>query len=248
MKTFRPSDLAREHGLSAQAVRNYERDGFLPPADRTDTGYRIYTAWHALALRTFLTFIPAYGHGGAGRIMNALHSADLDAALAIVDSSHAQLLRDRQTLAAVRAAVGHLTGDPATATSEPTTEAWTVGDLAHRLQITAATLRNWERAGILAPQRDRRTGHRTFRASDVRDAELTHLLRRGGYPLDHIAPVVQQVRSAGGTDELSGALDDWHEKITRRALAMLTAAAQFDRYLRSGYLNTNIRRGEPAAD
>ena len=30
-----PADLAREHGLSTQAVRNYESDGFLPAAERT---------------------------------------------------------------------------------------------------------------------------------------------------------------------------------------------------------------------
>jgi hypothetical protein len=28
-------DLAREHGLSAQAVRNYEEEGILPTAART---------------------------------------------------------------------------------------------------------------------------------------------------------------------------------------------------------------------
>ena len=32
---YRPVDLAREHGLSAQAVRNYERDGYIPAAGRT---------------------------------------------------------------------------------------------------------------------------------------------------------------------------------------------------------------------
>ena len=37
MAGLRPVDLAREHGLSAQAIRNYERDGFLPPAARTHT-------------------------------------------------------------------------------------------------------------------------------------------------------------------------------------------------------------------
>ena len=34
----RPVDLARGHGISAQAVRNYERDGVLPPAQRSPTG------------------------------------------------------------------------------------------------------------------------------------------------------------------------------------------------------------------
>ncbi|MDI5939587.1 MerR family DNA-binding transcriptional regulator, partial [Micromonospora sp. DH15] len=41
-----PTDLAREHGISTQTVRNYERDGVLPPARRTPSGYRAYTAEH----------------------------------------------------------------------------------------------------------------------------------------------------------------------------------------------------------
>jgi hypothetical protein len=40
-RRLRPVDLAREHGLSAQAVRNYEEEGILPKAGRTRHGYRI---------------------------------------------------------------------------------------------------------------------------------------------------------------------------------------------------------------
>jgi DNA-binding transcriptional MerR regulator len=94
-------------------------------------------------------------------------------------------------------------------------------------------LRNWEGAGIVDPARDPATGYRAFRASDVRDAELAHLLRRGGYPLDHIATVVEQIRTAGGTGALNRALDDWQQKLTAQGIAMLTAATQL-----SGYLDT----------
>jgi hypothetical protein len=44
--TLRPIDLAREHGLSAQAVRNYEDAGILPTAERSASGYRRYTPLH----------------------------------------------------------------------------------------------------------------------------------------------------------------------------------------------------------
>ena len=94
-------------------------------------------------------------------------------------------------------------------------------------------MRNWESAGIVAPARDPATGYRVFRASDVRDAELAHLLRRGGYPLEHIATVVEQIRTAGGTGALNRALDDWQRKLTERGLAMLTAATRLNRYLES---------------
>lgn len=50
--------------------------------------------------------------------------------------------------------------------------------------MTPATLRNWEGAGIVAPARDPATGYCLYQASDIRDAEFAHLLRRGGYLLD----------------------------------------------------------------
>ncbi|WP_410593211.1 MerR family DNA-binding transcriptional regulator [Amycolatopsis sp. lyj-23] len=227
---LRPADLAREHGLSTQAVRNYERDGFLPPAARTPSGYRVYTAVHAEALRAFLALVRAYGHATAGGIMHAVNTGDVERALTLVDRGHEQLLRDRETLNTVRAATGAL---PVRAVPEPAGAARTVGELAHRLGVTAATIRAWERAGILVPERDRATGYRGFRAADVRDAELAHLLRRGGYPLTRIATVVAQVRTAGGTEPLVQALETWQDRLTGRGLAMLAAAARLSTYLAS---------------
>ena len=230
MKTrLRPADLAREHGISTQAVRNYEQDGFLPPATRTASGYRVYTRVHAAALRAFLALVAAYGHATAGGIMNAVHGDDLGRALTLVDRGHLQLLRDRETLDAVRQAIGDLTTAPPSSPAGP----YSIGELAHRLDVTAATVRAWERAGILTPARDPATGYRVFQAADIRDAELTHLLRRGGYPLAHIATVVGQVRTAGGTESLVQALETWQERLTARGVAMLDAASVLSAYLAS---------------
>jgi DNA-binding transcriptional MerR regulator len=232
MSYLRPFDLAREHGISTQAVRNYEQNGCIPLAERTPAGYRTYTDAHAAALRAYLALIPAHGYAASGQIMQALNAGELDAALAAIDRSHAQLLRDRGTLDAVGQAVELLTTDLGTAPHVPTsTEALSIGELARRLAVTAATIRNWEVAGILAPDREPATGRRTFGANDIRDAELAHLLRRGGYPLGQISTVVQQVRTAGGTQALSAALDDWRQRLTTRGVAMLSAAAQLGRYV-----------------
>ncbi|WP_018348754.1 TioE family transcriptional regulator [Longispora albida] len=223
---MRPADLAREHGLSTQAVRNYEHDGFIPPAERTASGYRVYTEVHAAALRAYLALVAAHGYPAAGQIMIAVHEGALDDALVAIDRSHGQLARDRDTLGAVRDAIADLP-----AQSVPDSGVLTIGELARRLRVTPATLRKWESAGILAPGRDPATGYRVFRAGDTRDAELSHLLRRGGYPLGHIAEVVQQVRTAGGTEPLARALDGWQQRLTVRGVAMLDAASQLSRYL-----------------
>jgi DNA-binding transcriptional MerR regulator len=237
--TLRPADLAREHGISTQAVRNYEQDGFIPPAERTQTGYRIYTEVHAAALRAYLALIPAYGHSTSGQIMNALNNDSLPDALLIIDRGHNQLLRDRETLNTVRKAVDHLTTETAPDPADP--KPLTIGELAHRLRVTPATLRNWESAGILTPTRDPAAGYRVFGPNDIRDAELAHLLRRGGYPLNHISTVVHQIRTAGGTDALSSALADWQQKLTAQGLAMLHAAVQLSNYVST--LNLSIGKG-----
>jgi len=222
---LRPVDLARASGLSAQAVRNYEAAGILPPADRTPSGYRVYTPRHLRALRAFLALIPGHGHATATAIMQAVNRGAIDEALRLIDESHVQLLDDRRTLHAVEAALADLEPVPL----EPG-ETF-VGPLARRLGVRPATLRKWERAGLMRPRRDPRTGYRVYSAADVRDALLTHQLRRGGYRLAQIAPVIAQVRAAGGVAPLASMLRDWHDRLTARGTAMLAGAAALHAYL-----------------
>lgn len=66
----------------------------------------------------------------------------------------------------------------------------------------------------------------------MRDARLTHQLRRGGYLLGQIAPLLAQVRSAGGPEPLEAALSDWRGRLSARGRAMPAGAAELDAYLR----------------
>jgi len=223
---LRPIDLAREHGLSTQAVRNYEAAGVLPAADRTLHGYRAYTPLHAQALRAFLALVSGHGHQTAVAIMRAVNQDAVDDALRLIDESHTQLREDRRTLQAVEAALralGPVPRDPGTPTF--------IGLLARRLGVRPATLRKWERAGLLHPDRDPRTGYRVYSAADVRDAQLIQQLRRGGYLLPQIAPLIDQVRAAGGIAPLEATLRDWHTRLVARGRAMLAGAAALDSYL-----------------
>lgn len=222
---LRPVDLARGHGLSTQAIRNYEAAGILPAAERTPHGYRTYTPLHAQALRAFLALVPGHGHQTATSIMQAINRDAAEDALRLIDESHAQLLDDRRTLQAVEAALRDFEPVP-----QERGEMF-VGPLARRLGIRPATLRKWERAGLVQPRRDPQTGYRVYSAADVRDALLAHQLRRGGYLLEQIAPLIAQVRSAGGVAPIASTLRDWHARLSARSRAMLTGAAALDAYL-----------------
>ncbi|GAA3916179.1 TioE family transcriptional regulator [Actinoplanes auranticolor] len=225
---LRPVDLAREHGLSTQAVRNYEAAGILPPAERSPSGYRGYAPRHAAALRTFLALIPGYGHATATAIMRAVNGGAVEEALRLIDGSHAQLAEDRRTLEAVDLALGELTPPAA-----PAPGATFIGPLARRLGIKPATLRKWQRAGLITPRRDPRTGYRVYTSADVRDVLLAHQLRRGGHGLDRIAQVLDQVRTAGGSEPLRATLREWRARLTARGRAMLSGAAALDTYLKT---------------
>ncbi|WP_329619972.1 TioE family transcriptional regulator [Streptomyces sp. NBC_01255] len=239
---LRPVDLARGHGLSTQAVRNYEEAGILPAAARTPHGYRTYTALHAGALRAFLALVPGHGHRTAAAIMRAVNEGAVDEGFRLIDESHAQLLDDRRTLQAVERALRDLepgpAPDPGTAPepqpgTAPEAGGTFIGPLAGKLGIRPATLRTWERAGLLHPRRDPLTGYRVYDEADVRDARLAHQLRRGGYLLEQIAPVIAQVRAAGGPGPLEAALGDWQGRLSARGRAMLTGAAELEAYLRA---------------
>ncbi|MFI1977737.1 TioE family transcriptional regulator [Streptomyces wedmorensis] len=264
---LRPVDLAREHGLSTQAIRNYEESGILPAAPRTPHGYRTYTSLHAQALRTFLALLPGHGHQTATSIMQAVNQGAIEEALHLVDDSHARLLDDRRTLQAVEStlrdleppaapasgrasasgrrgsveasgpsagpASGYESGPASRYESRSASESGHtfIGPLAAQLGIRPATLRAWEGAGLVRPDRDPRTGYRVYDHAAVRDARLAHQLRRGGYPLERIAPLIAQVRAAGGLEPLKATLRDWHGRLSARGRAMLTGAAELDTYL-----------------
>lgn len=223
---LRPIDLARPHGLSPQAVRNYEEQGILPPAGRTPSGYRVYSPVHRLALDAFLALVPGCGHARAGEILRAVHRDDLDGAFALLDAAHEELAEDRATFRRVCAALDDL-HDPA----DDAGPALFVGDVAHLLGVVPATLRAWERAGIVRPRRDRTTGYRVYAPDDVRDARMAEQLRRGGFGLARIAELTEHVRSAGGVEPLRGTLDGWRASLTRRGRALVAGAAALDAVL-----------------
>jgi DNA-binding transcriptional MerR regulator len=237
---LRPIDLARRHGLSAQAIRNYDGAGVLPPTERSASGYRRYTPLHAQALRAFLALRAGHGHRQATRIMRATNRGDVESAYRLIDAAHAELLTERETRAEVAAALGVLSSTtPARLAGPPLT----VGELARRIGVHPATLRAWESHRILTPERDGASGYRLYGADCVRDAEIARHLRRGGSPLSQVARFVAALRAAGGAEALGAFLDAWQDRLTTRSRDLLAGAAQLDAYLT---MLDQARPGEPA--
>ncbi|WP_120006121.1 MerR family transcriptional regulator [Nesterenkonia muleiensis] len=231
---MRPIDLARAVGVSTQHVRTLEAAGVLPEAERSQTGYRQYTEAHLRSLRCYHVLAPGHGAATARQIMVLVNQRRPAEALALVDTSHAQLHSQRQQLAETTTALEKLRQN---AESIPTQHSpISIGQLARNLKVRTSTLRVWEDAGLLCPRRIGAQRHRLYTATDIRDARIIHLLRQSHYLLNRIRPIIEEVGNAGGTDALHSALHQRRMALSRRSRAMLDGAAHLSEHI--GHLET----------
>jgi DNA-binding transcriptional MerR regulator len=225
---MRPVDLARRAGVSTQQVRNLEAAGVLPPVARSATGYRRYDRGHLTALLAYQALAAGHGAPIAREVMVAVGRDDRARALALIDASHAGLAEQRQTLDDTSETLGAVVAQAAAPVAGGGLR---VGELARRLGVRPSTLRVWEAAGLLAPDRERGTRYRVYGPADVRDARVIHVLRQGGYLFDRIRPVIDGIRGTGSTDALRGAVEERRAALTARAEAMLAGAAHLHAHL-----------------
>ncbi|MEU3730410.1 MerR family transcriptional regulator [Streptomyces sp. NPDC033538] len=228
-RRLRTVDLARSAGLSTQQIRNYEDAGVLPPAGRTESGYRVFGEVHRHALLTYRTLRKGYVPLTATRIMRTVHDGDVPGALALVDAAHAALHEERVSLRAAGEALEAL------AHEEPGPAAPSrglrIGEVAGLLGVRTSALRVWEAAGLLAPGRERGTGYRVYGPADVRDARVVRVLRRSHHLFDQIRPVLEGLRREGGSAALRAAVEARGRALTARTRAMLAGAGALHAYL-----------------
>jgi DNA-binding transcriptional MerR regulator len=219
---LRPVDLARRAGVSTQLVRNYEAAGILPPAPRSDTGYRQYGPEHVSALLTYRALAPGFGAQTATEIMRAVHEGDEALAYRLIDAAHAALHEQRLATDAASDALAALAAENVDELAGPSL---LVGELAHRLGIRTSALRVWEAAGLLAPTREPGTKYRRYGPEQVRDARIIHMLRQGRYYFEQIKPVLDGLRRTGSTDALRAAIAERRAAHDRQTRAMLHGTA-----------------------
>ncbi len=230
---LRTVDLARAVGLGAQQVRNYESEGFLPPAERSPSGYRLYTPRHLEALHTARTLIRGYGWQRALEVMRAVHTGHLDAALALVDERHAELDRDRRRVEETLAALRPIASEPVEYMRVRRPQGLRVGEAARRIGVEVSAVRYWEQRGLLAPVRDESSGYRLYDELQMRRLRVIVLLREAGYAVDAIGPVLNELAS-GKPERALEAVEMRGADIARVSRACAEATATLWAYVSQG--------------
>jgi DNA-binding transcriptional MerR regulator len=229
--SLRPVDLARQAGLSTQAVRNYEAAGILPEAERTESGYRQYEEKHLRALLTFKALAPGFGWETAAGILRAVHAGKLGQAFRLHDATHAGLHEQRLATDAASEALGAAAEEFLDEPRAVVGPDLLVGELARQLGVRPSALRVWEAAELLTPVRERGTKYRRYGATQVRDARIINMLRQGRYGFEQIRPVLEGLRQTGSAEALRAAVAERRAAHDQRTRAMIHGSAKLDEYL-----------------
>lgn len=229
--SFRPIDLARRAGLSASQVRQYERFGFLPPAERSVTGYRRYTARHVTAMSVARTAICGYGFEPALEVMRAAHAGDTATAWALVNASHAALDREREHIdRALTALDDALRPEPEQANRRTRAHSLHIAAAAQTVGVRPSALRYWEQRGLLDPAREAGTGYRVYDRAQLRRLAMVALLRRVDYDFETIRAVVDDL-AVGRPEHARRALERRRVSVHRSSQLRVRATAALYAYV-----------------
>lgn len=232
--SLRTIDLARAAGISVQQVRNYEAQGLLPPASRSKSGYRLYTQHHLAALKTARSLVGGYGWQRTPAIMQALHRNDLSAALALIDTRHAELASKRLQAEQTLSALHTLAAQPAPLQNFSHPQSFRVGEAARQVGVRVSALHFWEQQGLLHPIRDQSSHYRLYDEQQMRRLRVVVLLREAGYDFIVILSVLDEL-VAGQPEKAIVAVEKRREELTRTSWMCIEALTHFQRYVSEFY-------------
>jgi DNA-binding transcriptional MerR regulator len=209
-------------GYSAQQVRDLERLGVIPHAQRAANGYRGYDDRHVTALRAYRAVAAAIGPVAARRLPPVVVTGTLDDAAEAIDDLHAAIARDRSAVRQALRGLEAVLADPTDDSDER--DVMTIGELAEALGVRPSALRHWEDQGLVHPARA--GASRRYGARAIAEARVVAVLRAGGYGIPQISRVLGQWHTHGLTADATALLHARLSDLTRRSIRLLEGAAQ----------------------
>lgn len=221
------SSVAALSGYSVQQIRNLEALGVIAPARRAANGYRRFSHHHVRDLRVYRDLATAVGPVRARRVLRDVRALPRDQAAALLSSLHTGLKEERDEALAAQQALRMIRAEAAVDAEPTAADTMTITELAGALGVRASTLRFWEKAGLVRPERiETRAGTaRRYPVTAIREARITAALRAAGYRIPDVHATMTAIRRLGAVDDPLESLRSRVDAIARRTLALLRAGA-----------------------
>lgn len=153
---IRPIDIARQLKISTTTLRGYEEMGLIPPVSRSSAGYRIYTKEHLAYFICIREMLPAFDLTFIARALNEVKNGNIDAALWITTKAQADLWNEKQTFKKTTEVLLHNNFNT------DASKKMSIGEISKETGIAVTTIRYWEKAGLLFPERNEENGYRIY--------------------------------------------------------------------------------------
>ena len=197
-KFLRTSDLARAAGIHPNTVRMYVEWGLLPPVERNESGYRLFTQKHLDCLRLARMI---YSSAYPGRDLRASSNEIIQ--LAVADNWTGALEKAREHLTSVKAELKRAD------TAANLLEHWAqnmeansdenpleIREVSKLLGVSHDVIRNWERNGLISVRRNSYNNYRLFGKREIERLQIIRMLSHAGY--SHMAMLRMFIQLDGG--------------------------------------------------
>ncbi len=231
---LRTADVARESGYSLQQVRDLELLDVIPPAARSETGYRIYSPLHVRALHAYRGVAGAVGPVEARRLLIGLHAAPIEEAASVINGVHVRLAREREEALRAQEALRAIRAETDTPGTPQDSDTMTITALAGALGVRTSTLRFWEDEGLVFPERVTSLRARRYGPAAIGAARIVAALRASGYGIAAAREVMGSLDRLDGLEEAERILRKRLDRLASRSVALLRAGADLAAVVTSG--------------
>jgi DNA-binding transcriptional MerR regulator len=185
---MKPIEIARKLNISTSALRHYESWGIIPPVERAQNGYRMYTELHLAYFECIRAMAPGFGFELTSKVLKKILVKQADDALWLVNEAQSSLHHDKK---AAEKTIQILETEELEELDNSRKKKWmTIGEVSVETDIPSSAIRHWEMMDLLSPERDPENGYRKFNRSLVRKILMIRTLRSADYSLDTIKEVL----------------------------------------------------------
>ena len=229
--TMSTAEVGSKVGYSTQQIRDLERLGVIPTAERTPSGYRLYRSEHVEALRAYRGLAIAAGPVRARKLMPLLLASPLIETAAVIDDLHAELASERAAVMSARKGLDLIRAEVGDV-FDGSRDSMTISELATALGVRPSTLRHWESEGLVLPERIGTTRARRYSWEAIIAARIVAALRAGSHRIPTIAAVLKRVYDYSDPNDADALLTVRLQQLADRSVALLEASASVHRLIR----------------
>lgn len=187
-------EIAKKLNISTSALRHYESWGLIPKVERAKNGYRIYTKEHEAYFQCIRALNAGFGMDLVKRVMPLIINGKIHDALWLINKSQVDLYTEKET---VKKTVEILDSKDLTKLDDIKKQRdkdyFTIGEVAKEANVSASSIRHWEKEGLISPERHKESGFRIYSPSDIRRIFIIRTVQRVAYSLDIVREVLSDI-------------------------------------------------------